>query len=395
MSVLCCHISDFLIRLHLRRFPQEMERPLGLLGSDERLCAVSPLAQQCGVIEGMTARQARMRCPDLALFALDGREAEAEQHAFVGSLSAGGLPVESLGWGAAYLDLRWLATEKGKVQPFCSDIGRALRQELGDSLLPALGWDSGKFTARAAAMQTAPGHMRLVDKRDEAGFLRPLPVTLLPLPPRSLQTLAWLGIRTLGQYAQLPESAVWQRFGQAGKLAHAWARGRDNRPVQNGVGPLPQPLSFSFAPPEGLLGPVLEAAAALLRPQLHTLTAQMAGIRRLRLQLDCLDGRKQTVDIATVEAVDQEARLVALLRHKLEALTWRAEVESITLYILETGELHLAQGRLFPEFEAVGAVEMQNLASLYGRYGAIFLQGEVVDAHHPVPERRSRLYPRL
>jgi hypothetical protein len=61
--------------------------------------------------------------------------------------------------------------------------------------------------------------MRLVDKTDEVFFLTPLPVTLPPLPSQLLQHLHWLGICTLGQYAGLPESTVWQRFGRAGKLA--------------------------------------------------------------------------------------------------------------------------------------------------------------------------------
>jgi DNA polymerase-4 len=392
MSVLCCHIPDFLLRLHLRRFPQDADLPLALLGGDDRLCAVSPLAQACGVTVDSTARQARMRCPDLSLRPLQGDEAEAEHAAFLGGLSSGGLPVEALGWGAAYLDLHWLATEKGKVQPFCAEIGRSLRHSLGEALLPALGWDSGKFTARAAAVQTEPGRMKLVDKRDEVRFLGPLPVTLLPLPPHALQTLGWLGIRTLGQYAQLPESAVWQRFGQAGKLAHAWARGRDNRPVQASVGQMPEAVTFAFDQPEGLLGPVLEAATALLRPPLAALTAQLRGIRRLRLQLSFLGHGARTVEIVAVEAVDQEARLVALLRHQLETLNWPGEVESLTLWVLESGELPFAQGMLFPELDAPTQPIADPTQPLRRRYGPIFLQAEVVEAAHPIPERRFRLH---
>jgi DNA polymerase IV len=399
VSVLCCNIPDFLIRLHLRRHPQQEASPLALLGGDGRVWAASALARECGVGVDLTASQARLRCPDLRLFPLQSDEAEAEQSAFLGRLAAGGLPVESLGWGAAYLDLRWLATDRAKVEPFCVDIGRALRQELGEALTPSLGWDSGKFTARAAALAAEPGHMRLVDRRDEVSFLGPLPIALLPLPAQALQNLAWLGIRTLGQYAALPEVAVWQRFGQAGKLARAWARGRDTRPVQPTVGQKPESVTVTFDQPEGLLGPVLDAVMAALHPRLAEIIAQMAGIRRLRLQLHFLDNSSRTVDIAYVEAVDQEARLHAVLRHKLETVNWPAEVEAVTLWILETGERSLAQGFLFPEFNQPAAgsssVETQNLAPLQGRYGSIFFQGNVVDAHHPVPERRTVLYPRF
>ena len=38
-------------------------------------------------------------------------------------------------------------------------------------------------------------------------------------------------MRTLGQYARLPSAAVLQQFGKAGRIAHRYARGQDDRPV--------------------------------------------------------------------------------------------------------------------------------------------------------------------
>ncbi len=127
------------------------------------------------------------------------------------------------------------------MRPLAAELGRRLRGRLGVHLQPALGWDSGKFTAHAAAMQVAPGRIRLVDKAEEVRFLAPLPVTLLPLPPLHLQQLHWLGVRTVGQFAALPAAAVWQRFGAAGKLAHRWAQGKDDRPVRSRLSRRPAP----------------------------------------------------------------------------------------------------------------------------------------------------------
>jgi hypothetical protein len=79
MSVLCCRIPDFLIRLHLRRHPARGEHHRALLGGDERVWAVSAAARQNQVLPGMTPRQAQQRCPDLRLSQLDSAAVEAKQ----------------------------------------------------------------------------------------------------------------------------------------------------------------------------------------------------------------------------------------------------------------------------------------------------------------------------
>jgi DNA polymerase IV len=391
MSVLCCRIPDFLIRLHCRRHPGLAALPLALLGGDEQIWALSPAAASCGVLPGMSPRQAQMRCPDLRLYPLDSQEAAGEQGAFLGALHQWGLPVEPLGWGCAYLDLGWLARERHKVEPFCADMGRNLRQALGELLQPSLGWDSGKFTARAAAFQTAPGRMKLVDKSDEVRFLSPLPISLLPLSPAALQQLHWLGIHTLGQYAQLPEVAVWQRFGQAGKLARRWAQGRDDRPIQSAAAQTPEAITVTFDPPEGLFGPVRQALLAALRPALAELAAQLRGLHHLRLQMYFVDGSTRTLDLTFVEAAYQEARLSSLLSHRLETLAWPGEIEEVTLWLLASGEVPIQQATLFPEMAPREDASLAELAhTLQGRFGHIFFQSAVTEASHPVAERRSQ-----
>jgi nucleotidyltransferase/DNA polymerase involved in DNA repair len=394
MSVLCCRIPDFLIRLHLRRHPAQGEHPLALLGGDERVWAVSPIARQNGVLPGMTGRQAQQRCPDLRRCSLDSAAAEAEQDAFLGLLHASGLPVEPLGWGMAYVDLHPLATAKGKVHPLCAEMGRSLRTALGDLLQPALGWDSGKFTARLAALRAEPGAMRLVDKADEVAFLTPLPVTLLPLPAQSLQHLHWLGIRTLGQYAGLPESAVWQRFGQAGKLAWRWAQGRDDRPVQSAQSHLPDPRLVDFDPPEERLAPALAALMEPLRSVLADLADRLQGLRHLRLTLHFLSGDCCTLDLTFVEPLTQEHMLRTMLAHRLQTLVWPDLLTQAELHILAVGELVLEQPFLFPELTTPTAQTLSDLAQrLRGRYGPIFYGGRVDDPGHPVAERRGGWQP--
>ena len=105
MSVLCCRVPDFLTALELRRHPTLAERPLALLGPDERVWAASREARTSGVFTQMRARDAQMRCPDVVLRELDLPACESEQSAFLATLARSELPIEALTWGAAYVDL--------------------------------------------------------------------------------------------------------------------------------------------------------------------------------------------------------------------------------------------------------------------------------------------------
>ncbi|MBI2941313.1 MAG: DNA polymerase Y family protein, partial [Chloroflexi bacterium] len=66
---------------------------------------------------------------------------------------------------------------------------------------------------------------------DVTTYLAPLPVEVLPLAPQALARLRLLGIRTVGQFARLPRDGLPCRFGPEAALAHALARGHDDRPV--------------------------------------------------------------------------------------------------------------------------------------------------------------------
>ena len=393
MSVLCCRVPDFLVALAVRREPMLAACPLALLGPDERVWAASAQAHSAGVRVQMTPRRAQAYCPDIILRSLDFAHAQSEQHAFLDELARWELPVEETSWGAAYIDLHQVATMPGDVRPLAVDAGRRLRGVLGAALQPALGWDSGKFTARAASHCAAPGALRLVGKHDERRFLSPLPVSLLPLPEAALQQLHWLGIRTLGRFAELPPAGVWQRWGQAGRLAQQWARGIDDRPVAPGAQGKVTLLAVEVDPPSAQVERVLGLCMDALPPTLERLAAQLSGCKRLRLTLRFLGGAARTLEVVFVEPAASEARLRAALAHRLHALNWPGEAEAVEIALLDTGELLPGQLTLFADV-ADDAPPLAELAQrLAARYGPRFFQGTLVEPGHPIPERAARLLP--
>ena len=339
----------------------------------------------------MRAQEARTACPDLLLRPLDLSAAETGQSALLAELSEWQLPVEPLTWGSAYVDLHAVAKDRPSVQPLITDAGRRLRQRLGADLQPSLGWDSGKFTARAAACVAPPGRMRLVDKADEARFLNPLPITLLPLPRPHLQQLHWLGIRTLGEFAALPAAGVTQRFGAPGRQAQRWAQGRDDRPVRAAVADAPAPVAVTLDPPASTLQPMVGAVMASLPPVLAARAEALEGVRRLRIVVSFVAGADQAADVVFVEPASQAARVEAALVQQLVRMRWPSEAEAVRWTLPECGELSAPQLGLFGE-PAQGRSGLAEVAGkLAGRYGGVLMRASVVDAGHPVAERRGGL----
>ncbi|HEY3342696.1 MAG TPA: hypothetical protein VGK81_11790, partial [Anaerolineae bacterium] len=358
---------------------------------DGRVLVASAPARASGVIGGMPLRQALARCPDLVTRELDMRSCQAEHAALLSTLAQTGLPVEATNWGSAYVDLREVTRDLPDAQSLIADLGRQVRHALGDALQPALGWDTGKFTARAASLRSKPGQMRLVSQPDETRFLTPLPVTLLPLPPITLQQLDWLGIHTLGTFARLPVAAVQQRFGVQGKLAQQLAQGRDDRPVAQTINAKPEPIDIDLEAPTTSQDVVLGAAMHALEPHLQALAQRLEGCRQLRAELRFIDGSRRTFTHIFVEPVCASAFIREMLSQELQRLTWPGELVALQLMLLDVSELTPTQLSLFPELDqntAKRAPFTELVSKLAPRYGAIFWRAQMSDGQHPLPERR-------
>jgi len=388
MSVLCVRIPGFLLQLACRENPQLPRQPAALLDGLGQICALNRLARAAGVALQMRPQQALACCPELLLALVKEEEALSAQHELLGQLAELGMPMEEHGWGCAYLDLQGAAHTPAHVEETAVWLGRRLRTQLGDALIPALGWDSSKFTARAAASYTVPGRIKLVGKTEEMRFLSPLPTRLLPLSALSVQELSWLGIHTLGQFARLPVTAVVQRYGATGRTAHLWARGLDDRPVRS-TGGLPSPLLLcAFEPPVTQLGPVLEQFRAIFQPPLERMRQQLCGVRRVLLTLTFTGGEQRPLTLLFVEPVGEMEQVLQHLGAQLQALVWPQALAALEIQGVETGELVVEQRTLFEQPGPPTATMAQLAQRLARRYGANFWQAAVVDPTHPLAERR-------
>ncbi len=326
-SVLYCTIPHFPAALMRREDPDLGNHPLILIGPDGRVLGTSAEPAACSVVAGMTAKIAEVRCPEAHLLEVDATRCQAESEALLQLLEQIASGVEPHGWGSAYLDLSGLTQNHSDAIALCREIGQVIRREMGADLQPALGWDSSKFTAQTATApgrwpgdRVQPGHFRVVTTPQEQGFLRPLPVTLLPLPEKVLQRLCFLGLRTLGQYAALSPSAVWQQFGRVGKLAHRCARGKDERPITP-RGQMPHlATGIEFETPLVERERLVAELDRLVSPLLAELQGNLQACGKLRLTVQFDDGSTQERTRTFLLPIAEKGRVLRALSKLLDGL---------------------------------------------------------------------------
>ncbi|WP_438856003.1 DNA polymerase Y family protein [Agromyces sp. M3QZ16-3] len=228
----------------------------------------SPAARRDGVTRGLRLREAQYRSTSLAVLEYD---AALDHRAFEPVVRG----IEAIVPGVQVLRPGTLAMRaRGPVRYYGGEdaAARALleaaavlgisgaRVGIADGPFAAEQAARAAGTARAegaggavdAARPTDAGDaadaVRAVPPGGSAAFLSPLPVALVA-DARTTTLLHRLGVRTLGEFAALPDDDVRRRFGAAGAFAHDRAAGRE----QSRVAPRTPPPDFEalqhFEPP--------------------------------------------------------------------------------------------------------------------------------------------------
>jgi len=86
-------------------------------------------------------------------------------------------------------------------------------------------WAKGKFTSWIAATKAKSNKQVIVEDQKIISFLKPSPISLLPIDKDILRRLQQLGVRTFGELALLPAQTLVRQFGEKGREAKMWATG--------------------------------------------------------------------------------------------------------------------------------------------------------------------------
>ena len=364
-----------------------------------RLLAVSVEALARGVTPGLPLAQALARCPQgRALPARIERYAEAAEGLAERLLALS--PVVELAHDPQAATL-WAvvdetpAVRSGHALADAARLGLAAREQ---GLIPAIGLGSNRFVAQVAASLAEAGEALCVGRGEEATFLAPLPVALLPLEEEAQRWLRLLGLRTLGQVAALPPGALGGQLGAQGARLRDLALGADPQPLSPYR---PREVLRLARHPEDPLRSWGEAEQLLERMALTLADRLRLGglaCRRVSLTLHLEDGSERQGSIAPREPLAGSAGLTRILRDlaRQAFLSPMAEVTCGVAGIEAVLEGVLpASGRQLDLFaHGDGQMErlQQVLRDLATRHGpGCFYRVSWLDGEVPLPERRFRL----
>jgi nucleotidyltransferase/DNA polymerase involved in DNA repair len=217
-------IPGFDLRASLRLHPALEAVPAALAplpGTEPLLGSVTAAAEAKGIRPGMRLGEALATCPELQLVEQDPATVEQAWEEVLRRLEDAGFAVEPTEAGAVYFESQGVERLYGGLEPA---LKRALKA-VGPAWEARAGAAERRFAALAAANVARPGQALIVSDDRTRRFLAPLPLSLLPLERDRYEDLEELGVRTIGQLAGLPGSAVAERLGPDGRRAWSLARG--------------------------------------------------------------------------------------------------------------------------------------------------------------------------
>ena len=231
-TILHADLDAFYASVEQRDDPRLAGRPV-IVGGGVVLAA-SYEAKRRGVRTAMGATQARRLCPD-AVVVPPRMSAYTDASRAVFAVFDDTTPlVEGISIDEAFLDVRGMERIAGTPQRIAARLRRRVREQVG---LPiTVGVARTKFLAKVASGVAKPDGLLIVPPAAELGFLHPLPVERLwGVGPVTAQKLRIRGISTVGEVAQLSETALVSMLGRAsGRQLHALAHNRDRRRVDPG-----------------------------------------------------------------------------------------------------------------------------------------------------------------
>jgi protein ImuB len=293
--IVCVLIPRFALTTALGDRGELLQSPAALApepGGTQQIGEVSLAAEAFGVHPGMRLGEALARCPQLTLVPPDPAGVADLWERLLVRLESVGAAVEPERPGLVCFDARGLLRLHGGIEGVLRVSRSALRMPARFGVAPSrfsavaaatrartrrpeiVGGAGGGGGASAHVRAGGPGGVGAHGGSGDPGgsegrelaraYLAPLPVSLLRARPSLAalpEALERLGIRTLGELADVPAAALADRFGKPGLLAYELARGGDSALSPRPAGEF---LREALELPEAASGIQLERALGLL-----------------------------------------------------------------------------------------------------------------------------------
>jgi len=231
-AILHVDMDAFFASVEQLDHPEWRGKPLVVGGSpDSRgvISAASYEARRYGVHSAMPAARAVKLLPPDAIWARGSYERYGEMSRAVFEILERQSPhVQAASIDEAYLDVSPGATGEDPVE-----VARRIQHEVdGLGITCSIGVAATKTVAKIASDHDKPHGITIVRPGEEAAFLSPLPVRAMPgIGGKTAERLEALGIRTLGQLAELDDVTALHVLGSYGVSLVRRAGGQDTSEV--------------------------------------------------------------------------------------------------------------------------------------------------------------------
>ena len=391
MRIACALITHLRAKAELQRHAHHRNSQIAVVDRTSRKPLVVDSSAGASARAGMTLEQAMSYHNGLIILDADEPYYRRVFEDVTEALLQISDRVEPAELGTAYARIDGLESMYGGE----AKVAAALLDAVPDWLNARVGVGGSKFTSYIAA-RTAGVRSVAVCPTDEAGFLAPLSIELLPLSDDFKRSLRGFGVHTMGQVACLSRDMLSDRFGREGMLAWELCSGIDRRPVVP-VKPATSITEYASLPFSSTSIELLLATADILLQRAYSrphLLRKLAG--SILIATSAAGTDTWTQNIRFKEPVGEWQSASRLLRDRIEAHPPDAPLEDLTLTV---GDIRTESGRQLGLMEDARdrrherltdidrklRVRMQNVPALH----------RIVDVApwHPVPEMRALKVP--
>ncbi|HUA42789.1 MAG TPA: DNA polymerase IV [Streptosporangiaceae bacterium] len=236
-NILHVDMDAFYASVEIRDRPELAGRPVIVGGLSGRSVVLSATyqARAFGVRSAMPMSRARRLCPQATVIPPRHRLYSAVSKEVMAIFAAVTPLVQPLSLDEAFLDVAGARRLLGPP----AKIGELIRRQVAEQqqITCSVGIAANKFLAKLASVHCKPDGLLVIPAGGALEFLHPLPISALwGVGERTGQTLARLGLRTVGDIARTPVSTLERELGKAAaEHLHALAWGRDDRGVEASV----------------------------------------------------------------------------------------------------------------------------------------------------------------
>lgn len=352
----CVDVPAFPLQLLLRQHPEWREHPVAVVAEDKptaRILWVNEASRERRILSGMRYAAGLTLDRELRAGVVSDGEIQCEVGRITALLRAFTPEVEPADGEPGVF---WLGASGLKLlHPSFERWAALIRDRLRDTGLwseIAVGWS--RFGVYAAARAASDPLLVFADPEDESRCLRRFAIDRLGFEPRLRDTLARLGIHTLGGFLDLPAQGIRRRFGAEAVELYQLARDELWRPLRAQIPEDPLEDRLLLDEPERNRLRLLATASRVLVPLLERVRKGGRELSALECELvfDRAPGAaattRTTERLRPARPTVDEAQILELIRLRFEAMRFPAGVVELSLRI-EAVSADRAQSQLFEE----------------------------------------------